>query len=343
MNNLIIIGNGFDLAHNLETSYTHFIKHIINEKDKYSDLFTSPFKDYDSLLKTIQKNNSFGNLINFQNHFFKRLLTNLSLKNWCDIEEAYFSELISLDKIPYYQNNPAKLNQYFRTVKDHLSEYLKTQNESQPIQSYQTLFRTIDSSNTLIINFNYTNTLLELYKNDIQRSRIIHLHGELDNPDNPMIFGYAATHEESRKLLDKKENEYLRNIKKHLYKRTSNEKRIADYLDGTEKIDISIFGHSCGLSDNLILKQLFCHNNVQSIRTFYYENVESHFQTQVNVDRIMNDDDKFKKWIDFQTSHRMPQWNDSAEQIENFETYIIDLHKDQDNERPPYLLDNVII
>ena len=269
-----------------------------------------------------------------QNHFFKHLLADFSLKNWCDIEEAYFSELISLEKSRYYPNNPTKLNQYFEVIKKHLAGYLKTQNESQPIQSYQTLFKTIDASNTLIINFNYTDTLQKLYRNDIQDSRIIHLHGELENPENPMIFGYAATHEESRKLLDKNENEYLRNIKKHLYKRTSNEKKIADYLDKTGRLDISIFGHSCGLSDNLILKQLFCHNNVETIRTFYYENVECHFQAQVNVDRIMNDDDKFKKWIDFQTSHRMPQWNDSAEQIDAFDKYIRMFHNTQIRQRP---------
>ena len=58
MNNLIIIGNGFDLAHNLETSYTHFIKHIVNKKGKYGDLFTSPFQDYDSFLKTVTEANT---------------------------------------------------------------------------------------------------------------------------------------------------------------------------------------------------------------------------------------------------------------------------------------------
>ena len=31
MNNPIIIGNGFDLAHGLKTSYHHFIDYLINK------------------------------------------------------------------------------------------------------------------------------------------------------------------------------------------------------------------------------------------------------------------------------------------------------------------------
>ncbi|WP_160070260.1 AbiH family protein [Sphingobacterium bovisgrunnientis] len=36
MNRLIIIGNGFDLAHGLPTSYSHFIKYIWSNIFKYS-------------------------------------------------------------------------------------------------------------------------------------------------------------------------------------------------------------------------------------------------------------------------------------------------------------------
>ncbi|PXV63328.1 abortive infection AbiH-like protein [Dysgonomonas alginatilytica] len=46
MNNLIIIGNGFDLAHGLRTSYNHFIEHMVNshckDRECYKDLFKLP-------------------------------------------------------------------------------------------------------------------------------------------------------------------------------------------------------------------------------------------------------------------------------------------------------------
>ena len=41
MANLIIIGNGFDLAHDIKSGYKDFINHVINEQinsGKYDDL-----------------------------------------------------------------------------------------------------------------------------------------------------------------------------------------------------------------------------------------------------------------------------------------------------------------
>ena len=50
-----------------------------------------------------------------------------------------------------------------------------------------------------------TNDFFKIYQyaNSIKNSRLIHNHGELENEENPMIFGYATTCEESKKLLDR--------------------------------------------------------------------------------------------------------------------------------------------
>jgi hypothetical protein len=81
-------------------------------------------------------------------------------------------------------------------------------------------------------------------------------------------------------------------------------------------------GHSCGLSDKLILNQILNDENVKSVNIFYYEEYEQFFQTQVNIDRIMNNDDNFKKLTDFNSSHKMPQYNDTTKQHEAFIKYI---------------------
>ncbi|MBK7692344.1 MAG: hypothetical protein IPJ31_14990 [Bacteroidetes bacterium] len=45
MNRLVIIGNGFDLAHGMETSYQHFIWNFIKEAVKIaSKIFTLRMK-----------------------------------------------------------------------------------------------------------------------------------------------------------------------------------------------------------------------------------------------------------------------------------------------------------
>lgn len=295
MNNLVIIGNGFDLAHDMKTSYNHFIE----SSDRTQNDIIS-------------------------NQFFRILIDEKALKNWCDIEQIYFEQLENSNRSLLNPNEKIeKLNKEFEIIKNHLSNYLKTQEiAAKTAESYKEFFKSIDSKETAILNFNYTNTLQNIYWNEITESHVIHIHGELSNQINPIVFGYAANDEESRKLIEKNNNECMRYIKKHLYKRTNNEKLLTNYLNGTESINVTILGHSCGLSDKLILNQILNHKNIKSINIFYYEQYEHYFQTQVNIDRIMNDDVKFKKLTDFNSSHRMPQHNDTKEQVQSFIQYI---------------------
>ncbi len=80
-NKLIIIGNGFDLAHNLKTDYVSFIKDIEHEsyglfsKNKYKDLI---------VLDTYSSKN---------NRLLKILIDNFKDGNWSDIEATYFTIL----------------------------------------------------------------------------------------------------------------------------------------------------------------------------------------------------------------------------------------------------------
>lgn len=121
----------------------------------------------------------------------------------------------------------------------------------------------------------------------------------------------------------------MRNIKKHCYKRTKNQNKLISYLDTTKKIDVLILGHSCGISDKLILNQILNHENITSIRLFYHENHETYFETQVNIDRIMNNDRHFDKLHNFEESYKMPQFNDEIPTLSGFETYIVTLLNEQ--------------
>lgn len=327
MNNLLIIGNGFDLAHNMKTSYNHFLQYLVNEHvtaNKFKDLFNLKGKITDINDFKDENIDQFLFDEDFKNDFIKYMLTrNIQTNNWCDIEYIYFSYLDPTNKISPYINSPKYLNYEFEIIKNHLASYLKAEEKKGTVIGiYKDFFNLIDSKETLILNFNYTDTLKRLYSNEINESKIIHIHGELSNPKNPIIFGYAADDKESRDWIDKKDNEYMRNIKKHLYKRTDNERKLTYYLKGTPEINVTILGHSCGLSDKLILNQILNNENVQSINIFYYEEYELYFQTQVNIDRIMNNDNNFKKLVDFNSSHRMPQHNDTNEQQEDFIKYI---------------------
>lgn len=324
MNNLIIVGNGFDLSHKLKTSYTDFINHIIdthlNDRNEYKSLIEvhNSIQSKQDIFKDLQKTLLLeSDFVKFKNKFFGTLCRKFSLDNWCDIEKMYFRHLTSPTR---YTSSVEDYHNDFEEIKIYLSKYLKQQNiNSSILPSYYFMFEKLITYNSAVLNFNYTSTLEEY---NIPPEKIIDIHGKLNNTKNPIIFGYAANNDESRKLIERDDKEYMRYIKKHCYKRTNNEIRLREYLDKNSNINVFILGHSCGISDKLILNDILNHDHINSIRVFFYEDYESYFNTQVNIDRIMNNDNNFKKLVSFESSVRTPQLNDNVEQETELIEYI---------------------
>lgn len=138
MNRLIIIGNGFDLAHKLSTKYSDFLLHYWNNVGvSYEDdliTYFSPFtpKVYNSLFEIqteIQRinENIYSNLkIRFEikNNFFQLLNEKCNSNNWVDIEMFYY------DKLKLHLNSSSsslkvkKLNDEFNSVKKAFENYI---------------------------------------------------------------------------------------------------------------------------------------------------------------------------------------------------------------------------
>jgi len=139
MKRLIIIGNGFDLAHKRKTSYSDFLCYYWNNiKSNYDDDLFSIKTNYG----VINSCNSFGDLqkeaqrinlqwlsndmveFNFKNKFF-HLLNNLSTKNprWVDIEMHYYDQLSILFKRKEF-GGIAELNKEFEIVKNTFEKYI---------------------------------------------------------------------------------------------------------------------------------------------------------------------------------------------------------------------------
>lgn len=324
MANLIIIGNGFDLAHGLKTSYNDFILHILNSRLKnelvYQKLFEFKIKP-DNLehFHVLLKKLDIRQLIKSDNIFFLNLLSHSIEKNWYDIEQFYYDELLYTsvdDNSRFHAFGIEKLNSDFNQIKILLENYLTMQEKGvKPISTFNTFFSKLiearsNRRNDLILNFNYTNTL-NSYTTISNNFDIMHIHGELNHIKNPIVFGFAANLEENRVLLDKNDFNYLTNIKKHNYKFTRQEEVLKGYLSYNEPINIYILGHSIGLSDKLILNQIFNHKNIYRIKVFYHNNHLNYFKTQVNIDRIMDNDENFEKLESFEKALRMPQYKDN--------------------------------
>lgn len=119
----------------------------------------------------------------------------------------------------------------------------------------------------LFLDFNYTNTTEQYRKSDTD---IIHIHGELNNPKNPMIFGYGdEIGEDYKKIEDLEENELLKNVKSIRYQDTNNYQKLMEFIE-SDYYQVFVMGHSCGNSDRTLLNTLFEHDNCVSIKPFYY-------------------------------------------------------------------------
>ncbi|OJX64270.1 AbiH family protein [Dysgonomonas sp. 37-18] len=160
MNRIILIGNGFDLAHNLPTSYKSFIcnfwedflvkvekssgnkfdnEYITFETDMYNLAHITSGMPYLSSEYSISKleeqinrfRSSMGrgakvNLV-FKNKFLETISRLSSAKNWVDIENEYYRELIALNsdiRISINDYNIRTLNEEFLIIEKLLEKYL---------------------------------------------------------------------------------------------------------------------------------------------------------------------------------------------------------------------------
>jgi|TARA_B110000908_G_C10196381_1_gene423135 hypothetical protein len=143
MNRIILIGNGFDLAHGMETSYRQFIdkyweecinetlklavnnkyenKEIIIENRPVEQIPTGSYKEFRNGLKKHKKD------IFFKNKFFEIISEKSHIQNWVDIENEYYSLLkgaFNEHKSSTYRNDVKTLNTDFNNIKNKLIEYL---------------------------------------------------------------------------------------------------------------------------------------------------------------------------------------------------------------------------
>jgi len=316
MKNIIIIGNGFDLAHGLKTSYTDFLHYCLSDT-QVRGLFCEHFyytipKDKTEFLKQLKQFN-----FNFKSNLFKHFYTECLNKNWCDVEELYFS----LIKETKNSNSIININAEFQVFKDVLYKYIKdTTKEKHIVKNYQTFFNQFDIENTLIVNFNYTDTVKQYLKSS---ENLINIHGQIDDKDNLPIFGYSLTTEKFKTYnLEKSDTEYKRFVKNRDYIITDSHNRIRTELEElkTGNINVYILGHSCGLSDQKILYDIFTHTQIKNVMHLKYGNDDSFKVIFDNINKIIGG--VFEKITNARKSLYMPQKDEDKIVQKHFEDNI---------------------
>lgn len=343
MNRLVIIGNGFDMAHGLKTSYKDFINWYC---DRRVDAFVGNITKVsaDSLCKLTIKDNpnlSCWNVFAFNNSYFKdirgnrtcsgyevitelqkhpeifsvdstpffgTILQSIKTKGWVDIENDYYRLLKKCTGTTDCGYTVKELNEQLAYLLKKLVEYLSTIDIPETIGTINSAIREniciedlsiegkalaktmgvieydtnsfddnrymderisgMPPERTMLLCFNYTGTVKE-YE---QYGGLIlnYIHGELEHPEH-IIFGYGdELDKDYQGILDKQDNELLKNVKSVKYLETRNYHKMLDFLMAAP-FQVLIMGHSCGNSDRTLLNTVFEHENCFSIKPFYHK------------------------------------------------------------------------
>ncbi len=374
MHRLIIIGNGFDLAHGSKTSYHDFIMDYIKEcllkafdkvvnpnsttnkfcyfKDELIELKISKAKTKEIYVEALNKINTIKEFkallnkmnvtINFEFKMLKAGIEKLNEYNWVDFEIEYFDELIRIRNMRYSTPNQAavqkskmeeikKLNEQFEIFKFKLETYLSKQQagfkknfDTKPladcfcekILSRDVVLHKISNQvpeMLMFLNFNYTNTLQPYIEKctNLIHSEIINIHGKLGDSFEKPIFGFGDEIDKRySEFENENNNELFKHIKSFDYLKTSNYSDLMRFLSARQ-YQVDIYGHSCGLSDRTMLKEIFEHENCISIKIFYHQkNDTSNDYTEKTYEIYRHFENKGmmrKKIVPFNFSIAMPQ------------------------------------
>ena len=155
MNRIILTGNGFDLAHNLPTSYRHFIdwywndwkkmlkrgKKIIEDPLLYivnkthytiwemllrSSDYIDSFSGHEFGEKIVKSKSAFGQYFSIQPcRFLQKICQSIETKGWVDIENEYYKELVECSK-GSDSELLLTLNKQFGHLQELLAQYLSS-------------------------------------------------------------------------------------------------------------------------------------------------------------------------------------------------------------------------
>ncbi len=334
-NKLFIIGNGFDLAHGLETSYHHFILWYFNQAiDKFNngevcvDKFIIRTRNLNQNIQKIETieylisflNDKGRNPFLFNNTWSQPLINNLKSDKWVDFEIQYYEIIKEINSENSFSKTEkigsiSSINQIFDLFKYKFIEYLKTIDlkvlKVNGLVFYNKIAEEASKDrnkySALMLNFNYTDTIDKILNSDFPNnpkhffnfSKTINIHGQLNSIKNPIIFGYGDEIDEGYKSLEKlNKNEVLRFMKSFGYLLNNNYEFLDNFI--SSEYDVHILGHSCGLSDRLLLNEIFEKEGCKNIYFHCWKKSEKEnnfIDITMNISRCFNDKNSMRKKV----------------------------------------------
>ncbi|WP_417888210.1 AbiH family protein [Zunongwangia sp.] len=321
-NIIVLIGNGFDIANGFKTKFSDFadnyieykiipeLEDVIIKKNNENTFFRRPFvkamiskrsaynyENVEDALWLYTKNGNsedlkqyicenyqiLGNIL--QNSLLGKLYSSTD-KNWFDIENKYFKELVEIKnqaikhKTKQFNYGPLRIiNKEFSEIKKEVLEYLRKIEisiDTKILQFFIKYFHNV--RNVYFINFNYTSTL-KLYTDKVTFNgnyKINHIHGDLDS--GKIVFGYGNDqNDDYREIKMLEEDEFLRYFKTFDYLNNSNYDKVSsEAIDKFSNYEVYILGHSLGATDKTLLSEILNSEKCKKIRFFKRTDLVKH-------------------------------------------------------------------
>ena len=222
---LYIIGNGFDLKHDLPSRYSNFADYC---KLYYPCLF----EQVESAFPEISKDSLWSNFEEGLGEPSEKVL-----KDWYDLNQT--------DNENKRDNDSFEL--FFRDLKEALKEWIRYLNSCVSALCRHYCFE----DDSLFLSFNYTRTLEDVYGIDSALVKHIHECAERENEEicAGYIFGHGKNIESSHSYIDSFDYQY-KDLLKHLSKDYKT-KDLEEFLkEGKDISKIIVLGHSLNKIDD---------------------------------------------------------------------------------------------
>lgn len=294
-NNLLIIGNGFDLEHDLKTHYTDFFDTINNRVSSKNEIILNNnkylIKDNNLLLYLIEeyKQNKLqgNNWIDIETELKKiiSLIEEINVNKFID-NMTYYSggnEYTIINKIQsksshYFKNSLSPFISgtfgvsFYRYIKEKYDTSIKTlekdlneltdmlrdyllEHDISAIEKTKDI-SAIDYKITHVLSFNYTDTFRKTYS-ALPDNKIDFIHGSLNKNNLVLGINETLTEDAENKIVD---TVYFKKYFQRIYKKT--DYTYVSWLDPTDSENyadfdtVYIHGHSLDESDKEILEKI---------------------------------------------------------------------------------------
>lgn len=295
--NLFIIGNGFDLAHGLETSYWDFREYLKDVDWRYLQSLEEMYGFFTERSGDASRE-----------YLWRDFETNLSCIDEISIIEQGESIELGLeggdfgieDTLNYYWEQQYS---FIKRLNEFTKRWIKqvdidTSTRADIINQYE---------DNLFITFNYTLLLEQIY--GINKENILHVHGSIDEEDNSPVIGHGdkekimqmreIAEETANKVFDEKKCS-IYNAVANYYQRTLKDvewfiiKNEYFFRNLSNVNSIHIIGHSLGDVDMPYFREIYNNVSEDTIWHIYYYSEDSRMYYRDKVISIGVNEDNIR-------------------------------------------------